>query len=643
MNNESFLIEEDDLESAKKVVRYIDTAAERERATANVLAAKIAKKFFEDYEVDIVSGLHNIPQILSDIEISDIYIKGSYIDVRVYFNDKDLFVPKSHFELGMLPLAYMFIKLDKELSGGYVTGFIIPSAVDRDLENGSYYAVKEEQLESFYDIEPVLTSVEERELPKDFGMQVFDFLDNKLEARNEFYDVLTHSKDAREILSKAAYAQNVFNFISVVPTREAAGDVLLPTDDAPLNLEEVHEIELAQDFSDGNYDELEISMEDAELLESPVDSDGVLLEHDGESVINLEEKLNVVPEITEETQTITTNSYESIELPNESETSEMETYKGQPLVLDEYQSVNVEEPIVDEEAIVPVGEVDFSTSTTPSIQHYEEVDSNEGNFDDEELMRDLAQDENKQVYNKVVEPITTEGGFAQNKQIDTLFNQEFVDTDEEETYVPLNPKRKGSFIPLLGFLAIAAAVGYYGYTKFTASQVEPSIPVSTKQISNEQPVNVQKEAMPIESIENLQKELTSNEGIAESIPAIEQNLDASILISNLSINWEVPAGYVSNNTAKRYLTKIGKIIQLNLKTELLLLSKPPITNKIAIEVEFDKNISKFIVKGITTSSGEEIVDKVILNTVKSALNTNLKMNLANLANIKGNPVLIIRL
>ena len=113
------------------------------------------------------------------------------------------------------------------------------------------------------------------------------------------------------------------------------------------------------------------------------------------------------------------------------------------------------------------------------------------------------------------------------------------------------------------------------------------------------------DAMPIETVEQTEEPEDSNIAVSTSIPAIEQNLDASILVSNLKVDWEVPAGYASNTSAKRYLVKLGKIIQLNLKTELLLLSKPPITNKIAVEITYNRGSRKFEATGITISSGEK--------------------------------------
>ena len=149
--------------------------------------------------------------------------------------------------------------------------------------------------------------------------------------------------------------------------------------------------------------------------------------------------------------------------------------------------------------------------------------------------------------------------------------------------------------------------------------------------------------MPIETVENIKQQDFGEEGNAVSIPAIEKNLDASILVSNLSVNWEVPSGYVNNPSAKRYFVKIGKIIQLNLKTELLLLSKPPITNKITVELEFNKASNRFQVKQITSSSGEKSIDELITKTINGSLDLNLSTNMNIYSNIQGNPVLIIRL
>ena len=47
---------------------------------AIALAGIIANKYFDSqYEVDTKTGIFNVPQVLSDIEITDIYINNNYI------------------------------------------------------------------------------------------------------------------------------------------------------------------------------------------------------------------------------------------------------------------------------------------------------------------------------------------------------------------------------------------------------------------------------------------------------------------------------------------------------------------------------------------------------------------------------------
>ena len=83
MNTDNFLIEERDLELARNICKIIDNADTRNRAVANAVAANIAAKYFdtEQYNIDTTSGLHNIGNVLEDIDISDIYINNATIPI----------------------------------------------------------------------------------------------------------------------------------------------------------------------------------------------------------------------------------------------------------------------------------------------------------------------------------------------------------------------------------------------------------------------------------------------------------------------------------------------------------------------------------------------------------------------------------
>ena len=74
-----------------------------------------------------------------------------------------------------------------------------------------------------------------------------------------------------------------------------------------------------------------------------------------------------------------------------------------------------------------------------------------------------------------------------------------------------------------------------------------------------------------------------------------------------------------------------------------MLSSPPITNKITVELEFDKNNNKFGIVKMIDSSGVENVDTVIKDTVSKTLEMNMNMNMSVFGNLQGNPMLIIKL
>ena len=78
MNNDTFLIENYDIELAQEICKSIENEDSRNRAMASVLGAKISEKYFTGTDVDTKSGLHNIAFVQERLEIADIYIKNNY-------------------------------------------------------------------------------------------------------------------------------------------------------------------------------------------------------------------------------------------------------------------------------------------------------------------------------------------------------------------------------------------------------------------------------------------------------------------------------------------------------------------------------------------------------------------------------------
>ena len=683
MNTDNFLIEENDIELAQNICKVIENSDTRNRAVADSLASKIAERFFdkETCDVDTVSGLHNIGQVLEDIDIADIYINNSYIDVRLYFNDEELGVPKAHFDNNLLPVAYMFIKVSPDLSNATVTGFIQPENIEQSNIKDDFIAVDEAQLESFYDIEPLLITKEDT-----FDISetdIFAYLENSIDDKYAFYKSLIASKDGRMRLAKAVKAQYAFNFISINNNQNEEQNSI----EAFEPTEELLTDELVSEDLDSN-DFVDIGVDD-EILDLEPAQDNMLLEETDALSDNFDNSLNSSLDIVDDIEPVQQDDLDIVDELNiddnteniQEEFSDINISNTTPESTSEL-TLSIDNQITEkddnnDENVNNDNSFEFSTTTSPSLNSLSDnlddllsQDTEENKFDNteneiapeeeqsnsSENILDLFEkkDENAQEENRkttIVEENLNENNDESSskenennsEQIEALFNAD--NTDEVPSMGYQKPKQKSSIklLAVIGLLVVLGAVGYLGYNQFanqTPQEDENNLITDSVQAPAPQQ---QEEAMPVESVETTTPKLDNNEGTAESIPAIEQNLDASILVSNLKVDWEVPAGYASNTSARRYLVKLGKIIQLNLKTELLLLNKPPITNKIAVEIKYNDSAKKFEAVGVTVSSGEQSVDKLIMQTVNKALAMNLSVNSDSFRNLQGNPVLIIHL
>ncbi len=730
MNNDIFLIENSDLDLVKELCACISEADKRNSAVANMLAAEIAKKYFTEIDVDSVTSLHEIPQVLEDIEISDIYIKNNYIDVRLYFENEPIFVPESHFNYNIAPLAYMFIKVNEELSSATVTGFVLASSIDSSKAQNGYITISEEDLISYYDLENNLAYNEIEDTNDEFDIEIFNYLDNKLENKPEFYNALLKSPDARTKLKNAAKAKLIFNFVSITKennnttsgentsletSSEAevldidSQEVTLAVQEDTFLVDSDVEDSITLDFSDENQLEefdsnidLESSSEDenAEIITLDMNdsSDDLISNNDeitleqADDIVALgpdtiydenqqdNDSIDLFAENTEEEQiSVVEDNIEEVDLAIEQDIIEDFSIEGNSNDKEETFEIVEDNTIEDSVEIIEdnsdnadiqqnndveidvqnvpeelnniVENIDsnvenYSTNTTPSLNSLE--NAIEEAVDEDDLMKSLEEEVGVERENIIPEQEKAPENepLPASPEIDALFNEKLGSNSGNKTYK--TQQRKGNPLTFIGIVALLGALGYFGYTKYFATgQINNIIPTKAK---NTAAVKTEKEViapkpvpMPNETVENVKTTQQTEEAVSETIPAIENNLDTSVLVSNLSVKWEVPAGYISSGTAKRYFTKLGKILQLNLKTELLLLSKPPLTNKICVELTFNKANQKFEVKDITVSSGEKNIDEIIKSTVNNALNINLNMNMSVFENIPGNPVLEINL
>ena len=710
MNSESIFINDDFVEKIKSKCGLINNSDLRCKTASCVFASNVAKLFFESDEPDCDSGIHNLPEVVSDIEICDIYLQNTFVDVRIYFNDNEICVPSELFKRNILPAAFMFIKLSEDLSGAQITGFITPGDVDTTKEIDGYYPVPAGSLQSYYDIEPLLTYTDDSDVSEESRIMVYDFLDNKLGDNNEFYRRLFESRDLRLELINAANAKHKFETIGEITSTETEDvpetssnesldlaedltqDILPVVEDASLDSIDLELTDTNTDLTEldsGNdsLDEFDFDTPIEELdstegsaedlgIDIPVrksddddnEDDSYSFDEYAETNSDISDEANnnandedtdflteASEELTVSDGTSDLETAEEEEEEEEEESDNSETVENDDTVkldfadetdndsyepVEEISDFNQETEIPEYSENEPAAESDednpYSTEVTPSLNNFEDKAEQEleANSDNREEITENMQDANS----------TSDAAIAENENIDNLFPETGAETTEEEIANQTAAKKK-SIIPALGLFVVVAGLGYFAYTKLQPAQVtQPEIPETGIETNVTEAENTKvDETMPIETVENVAENKTANEGTAISVPAIENNLDASILVSNLSVSWEVPAAYTNNASARRYFAKIGKIIQMNLKAELLLLSKPPINNRVVLELEYNKTSGNYTVKGFTVSSGEKLVDDIITNTVKNVLKMNLNIDTSSFGETPGNPSLIVKL
>ncbi len=122
----------------------------KNRAYINALGAELASKYLASEGIDTTDthNLHSISKILEKIDIADIMLPNIHIDVRVVFNEKQIFIPKSHAKLGIEPDIYLAMKLSPDFKFVEFLGYFEPARINKNKQNADYYFIEKEKLSS---------------------------------------------------------------------------------------------------------------------------------------------------------------------------------------------------------------------------------------------------------------------------------------------------------------------------------------------------------------------------------------------------------------------------------------------------------------------------------------------------------------
>ena len=227
----------------------------KSRAFVNALGAKMTLNYLEQIGISAknIFNVHYIRKILEEFDIADIMLSNIHIDVRVVFNENEIFIPKSHFEYDITPDIYIAVKIDKEFKQVEFLGFFEPDEIDLTKQNNEYYFIEKDKLSSMKDLRHYIDNC------KNNTMEIID-ASRIDEIRNLMFDTLDNdiSHENKKELLKLLFASGSLrdNFIELenfeTLSYSAVNEIGIDTQEDSGNIENIADLSLNDD---GTFEE----------------------------------------------------------------------------------------------------------------------------------------------------------------------------------------------------------------------------------------------------------------------------------------------------------------------------------------------------------------------------------------------------
>ena len=143
-------IEKDNITEAEFMSKSFVNRGIKNRAYINALGAELVMKYLvsEGFNIEELYNIHSISKVLEKIDIADVLLPNIHIDVRVVFDDNQIFIPKSHFDLEIVPDIYLVLKLDEKFDHAEFLGYFKPEQINKKDANKDYYFISKSKLSS---------------------------------------------------------------------------------------------------------------------------------------------------------------------------------------------------------------------------------------------------------------------------------------------------------------------------------------------------------------------------------------------------------------------------------------------------------------------------------------------------------------
>ncbi len=149
-------------DNAKILSVKIQNEEARKRSYILSTGAFVLTKYLkaEGYNVSCKQSLFKIPSFAENLEIADIYLGNARIDVRVTFDEKKFYIPKSHKKYSVLPDFYIIMSSNSSLTEMKILGFITNAELNEEVSAGEYYEYATKILKPLKSFEKAINCVQ---------------------------------------------------------------------------------------------------------------------------------------------------------------------------------------------------------------------------------------------------------------------------------------------------------------------------------------------------------------------------------------------------------------------------------------------------------------------------------------------------
>ncbi len=198
-----------------------------------------------------------------------------------------------------------------------------------------------------------------------------------------------------------------------------------------------------------------------------------------------------------------------------------------------------------------------------------------------------------------------------SEEIDGLYSD---DMDVEPVIEqPLRKKKKQPSKTLVGGLfVLLIALGIAGFISKDSLLGNVQSNTQAESVPNELAAPPEKRPSPPKK-DDIE---TEADAMLEDIEEPVQLLDTSVSVAAMTVDCDVPS-FMLNTHSRRYLIKLVKRMQLQLKNSLLLSGEQPLANKLVIDLSVDKDVLKY--EKVSSSSGSKKVDEIAASTAENVL------------------------